>query len=311
MKSDLNGGAINNLLHKPAFWAASIFSIAALAVAITITCSQSSSNGDWPASDARALPGELQDGPATALESNSIKSQAIHTPRTSAAALQGPVATGGEGTALEADPFALEHLIDEDGGFGFSVTPEQEARYRDINTNPAYPDLETRMLEMQARRNGKAFSAEAVLAALSTPALWAANDRAVEALALTAEEVHDGREFLSVNRLKIETMVPGDVISLPVAFETGSLQMKVERVRVGTAGAVTWYGKVLEFESENQVSITQGAAITIGGITTPNGVYMMESRAESGWIIPTGTLFKNVEEEDGIYPPKAMKSGSL
>ncbi|GAA3968290.1 hypothetical protein [Allohahella marinimesophila] len=299
--------ASEQLLRKPAFWVASTVSLTAIAVAITVA-----SFGELEQFELAAT-GEVvpvqQIGAGMAYASDWGTSAAAVTVQSPALPLaKMPTIEASADVNPEVDAFAAEHLIDENGDFGFVVTPQQEARYKAINTNASYPDLETRMIEMQARRDGKPFDAETVLAAIAAPAPWAVNDSAVAALELTAEEQHDGREFLSVDRMKIESLVPGDVVELPVAFEGGTMQMEVERVEVGTAGAVTWHGRITDFEEENQVSITQGAAITIGGITTPNGVYMVESRAEAGWIVPTGTLFKNTEEEDGILPPDNTNS---
>ncbi len=294
------------LLRKPLFWMASTASLTAIAVAITIASNDMLDQIDSATGAVATAPqAELSNAYSNAWATPVLVEAPVAVSATAEdlPAVDSPVAI-----ASVEDAFAAEHLIDENSDFGFTVTAQQEARYEEINTNASYPDLETRMIEMQARRDGKPFDAEAVLAALATPAPWAVNDSAVEALDLTLEEQHDGREFLSVDRMKIESLVAGDVIELPVAFEGGMMQMEVERVEVGTSGAVTWHGRITDFEEENQVSITQGEAITVGGITTPNGVYMVESRAEAGWIVPTGTLFKNTEEEDGILPPENTNS---
>src|SRR5690606_37874664 len=118
----------------------------------------------------------------------------------------------------------------------------------------------------------------------------------------------DGREFVKVDQMKIETLVPGDTLELPVSFESGSMEMIVDNVEVSETGEVTWFGRIKDYEQENQVSITQGETVTIGGITTPNGEYMIESRADAGWIIPTGTLFNPVDEDDRVYPEEQKNS---
>ena len=307
-KKSARKGATEQLLSKPAFWMASTLSLTAVAVAVTIASNGMLDQVELTVAEETAVKQQLDVAPADFGEWARPASAAASAPVSTAVVATVAATPLAAPVASAADAFAQEHLVDENTDFGFTVSVEQEARYKEINANVTYPSLETRMIEMQARRNGDVFDADAVLAALASPTPWTVDDSAVSSLDLTVEEQHDGREFLNVDRMKIESLVPGDVMELPLAFEGGSMQMEVERVEVSASGAVTWHGRIMDFEEENQVTITQGAAITVGGITTPNGVYMVESRAESGWIVPTGTLFKNTEEEDGVFPPEAKNS---
>ena len=303
--SKAQGDASNRMLSKPLFWLSTTGTIGAFVVALTILV-DSVPTGDQLAT----LPGVESAVAVTATVAPvATQNEVQPLPLAKAALVEQPI--DGSLALMSTDAptdFESEHLADESGNYGFTVTPQQETQYQSLNTNSDYPSLETRMLEMQARRGGKVFSPEAVLSALAQEHPWQESAEMGDQLDLTQEERFDGREFVKVDQMKIETLVPGDTLELPVSFESGSMEMVVDNVEVSGTGEVTWFGRIKDYEEENQVSITQGSTVTIGGITTPNGEYMIESRAAAGWIIPTGTLFKPVDEDDRIYPPEQKNS---
>ncbi|GAA3978183.1 hypothetical protein [Allohahella marinimesophila] len=299
------GDASDRILSKPLFWVSTTGSIGAFVVALTILV-DSVPKGDQVV----ALPG-VESAVAVMATAEPVVTQSEFQP---AAAPQTAKTTqtidGAMAQTMNDAPtdFESEHLSDESGNFGFTVTPAQESQYQALNTNSDYPSLETRMLEMQARRSGKVFDPETVLRALAQEHPWQESAEVSDQLDLTPEQLYDGREFVKVDQMKIETLVPGDTLELPVSFESGSMEMVVDNVEVSDTGEVTWFGRIKDYEEENQVAITQGTTVTIGGITTPNGEYMIESRAAAGWIVPTGTLFNPVDEDDRIYPPEQKNS---
>jgi hypothetical protein len=297
--------ASDRILSRPLFWVSTTGSIGAFVVALTILV-DSVPTGQ-PVVAVPAVNGaEAVNTMQTPMAHQDELLVNAPTQATSAATIvQGTLA---QTTSDAPTDFESEHLADESGNYGFTVTPAQESQYQSLNTNSDYPSLETRMLEMQARRGGKVFDPESVLKALAQEHPWQESAEASDQLDLTPEQRFDGREFVKVDQMKIETLVPGDTLEPPVSFESGSMEMVVDNVEVSETGEVTWFGRIKDYEQENQVSITQGETVTIGGITTPNGEYMIESRAAAGWIVPTGTLFNPVDDDDRVYPPEQKNS---
>ncbi len=170
--------------------------------------------------------------------------------------------------------------------------------------NPDYPTFASRFDEIRARRDGLHLDPEALLAAMHQPTAWTVDESQAEGLPLTDEERHDGREFIRFSPLKVETLVPGDVIEIPIWQANANYRMQVDRVEAHGDGNVTWYGHLKEFERDNQVTITRGESLTYGGITTPDALYVLEARGEKGWIADSGTLFKG--EEVPVEPGEAV-----
>src|SRR5690606_11412827 len=150
--------------------------------------------------------------------------------------------------------------------------------------NPDYPTFASRFDEIRARRDGLHLDPEALLAAMHQPTAWTVDESQAEGLPLTDEERHDGREFIRFSPLKVETLVPGDVMEIPIWQANANYRMQVDRVEAHGDGNVTWYGHLKEFERDNQVTITRGESLTYGGITTPDALYVLEARGEKGWI---------------------------
>src|SRR5690606_32926926 len=82
--------------------------------------------------------------------------------------------------------------------------------------NPDYPTFASRFDEIRARRDGLHLDPEALLAAMHQPTAWTVDESQAEGLPLTDEERHDGREFIRFSPLKVETLVPGDVMEIPI-----------------------------------------------------------------------------------------------
>lgn len=182
-----------------------------------------------------------------------------------------------------------------------------EADYDVLNTNPEYPDLQYRALELNARRAGAlAMSPEEILTRLAQREAWAYRDEPAPDLELTNDERYDGRAFLQVDTRKIESLMPGDQLDIPIHPLQKTFTMIFERVEVQPENDVTWYGHLTEFEAANQVSITRGKIMTAIGITTPDEHFTLQAWGESGWIVSSNTLFKrDPDQTDAVLPEDA------
>lgn len=176
--------------------------------------------------------------------------------------------------------------------FTQGVTDELEARYDEVNQNADYPTLEQRIEEMQGRREGRQFAPQMVIQQMEQSDIWQESDEPGPALTLTDEERHDGRSFVQFEPLRIESLMAGDLLELPLPLEKTTYTLLIESVEVGDHGDITWNGRIAEYSNDNQVTITQGKQLTVAGITTPLGQYVLEARQGSGWIAAGGDLFK-------------------
>ncbi len=180
--------------------------------------------------------------------------------------------------------------------------------------NPNYPTLEMRLDEMAARRGGQNFDPDAVMEALQKSAAWETGNAEMDKLDLSEEEMNDGREFIRFDRLKLETLVNGDTMELPISQIGQTYQTRITQAQSNTDGSVTWHGtlmggdtSVTNSDGEGfDVTITSGKKMVSGGIFTPEGHFVIEAVDDQGWIANASTLFKH-NESDAIVPPNAAQ----
>jgi hypothetical protein len=185
-----------------------------------------------------------------------------------------------------------------------SIPAELQETYAEVSDNPDYPQLQDRLDAMQKRHVNKSFDAEQVTDALARPDAWVRVDTPPAELPLTAAEKFDGREFIRFNPTRIETLMPGDTLEIPVWQLGERFTMRVERTETHANGSVTWHGHLDDFSEPHRVTITVGDGLSLGGIDTPNGHYVLQAHGKSGWIASSETLFKRSETEtDMVIPP--------
>ncbi|MAM89608.1 MAG: hypothetical protein CME36_20100 [unclassified Hahellaceae] len=178
----------------------------------------------------------------------------------------------------------------------------------ELGDNPDYPTLESRLTEMQARRENMTFDPAQVLAAIQQPSAWQADDSVAEQMDLADEDRYDGRTFIRFNAMKVETLMPGDTMEIPIEQANSIYQMVVDEVEDHRDGSITWRGHLQDFNEENQVMITQSDGVTYAGVFTPDAPYTIEARDDTGWVVSTGTLFKGEEAPLPIPVPDISTS---
>jgi hypothetical protein len=181
---------------------------------------------------------------------------------------------------------------------------ELQEEYDRISDNPDYPQLETRLNEMQHRHRQRAFDPEQVVKTMAQPEAWSRIDNPPESLPLTPVEKTDGREFIRFSPLRIETLMPGDTLEIPIWQLGVRYKMRVDATEGHANGSVTWHGHLEDFAEPHRVTITVGNGLSLGGIETPRGHYVLQANGEAGWIASSETLFKRDETgTDMVIPP--------
>ena len=181
---------------------------------------------------------------------------------------------------------------------------ELQERYADLSNNIDYPDLQTRLDAMHQRHAGKKYSAREVVDALAKGNAWEELEEIPTTLPLSQEDLHDGREFIRFNQLRIETLMPGDVLELPIAQLGTRFFMEIDNTEIHDNGSVSINGELKDFSEEFRVTMTVGKNLSLAGIDTPNGHYVLQAHGDIGWIASSQTLFKpDLSQADVIMPP--------
>ena len=193
---------------------------------------------------------------------------------------------------------------DRPAGKGNLSKAELQAEYDLISDNPDYPQLEMRLDAMQKRHPNRSFEPEQVVATMGQSEAWVRIDTPPENLPLTPVEKSDGREYIRFAPLRVETLMPGDTLEIPIWQLGVRYKMRVDQTETHANGSVTWHGHLEDFAEPHRVTITVGNGLSVGGIETPRGHYVLQAIGESGWIASSETLFKRDETgTDMVVPP--------
>lgn len=166
-----------------------------------------------------------------------------------------------------------------------------------------YQYVQDRLDIMRARRPDVSYNADDVAAALARKDAWSPSPVTPTDLPLQPEELVDGREFIDFDSLKLETLVPGDSVKLAIGDTGQQYDVNIDDVQQQDESRITWKGHIEGYDGEKyHVSFTKGETLTVGGIDTPDGHYVIQAHGNKGWVASSGLLFK--EHADPIVPPE-------
>lgn len=172
------------------------------------------------------------------------------------------------------------------------------------NANPEGVSFDERLAAMQQRRPNQQFDPAAVEAAMQRQTAWAPAEEVPEDLPLQPEEFTDGRQFIELDSLKIETLMPGDAVKVTIDETGEDYNVTVDRVEKHDYNSISWYGHIEGADGQiYSVSFTRGETLTVGGLDTPEGHYVLQAHGNNGWIASSALLFKiDPNVDDAIYP---------
>ncbi|MAM86303.1 hypothetical protein [Allohahella sp. A8] len=228
---------------------------------------------------------------------------------TTDAILHSDAATTGE-PAVVASPHPAQTSLPEPARRppAVAVTDPQPDLLLQPDVNPDYPTFQDRVTEVSVRRNNRDFDPQALWVASQRPEAWQALEAPSQNFGLSAEEMQDGREFINIDPLKIESLVPGDTLELPIAQLNTTLVAQIDEVRSEDNGRnVTWTGEILGLDAPNQITLTRGGDLIMAGISTPDGVYELQAHGSEGWIANGATLFKG-QDQQIVVPPELIEN---
>ena len=185
-----------------------------------------------------------------------------------------------------------------------------EEQYRLVSNNEDYPTLASRINAIKDRRPNLNIPAEAVLAALEKSESWEATQGPLAKVKskLSEVELSDGRSFLEFDRIKVETLMPGDHMYIPIDDLGTAYDMRIDEVEDFSDGNLMWKGSLINVEGTEAeggtVTITQSSNITVASIVLRETDYTLESFGSEGWIADSAILFKNEQgrETDAVTP---------
>ena len=175
-------------------------------------------------------------------------------------------------------------------------------------TAPEYEHIATRLDAMHQRRPNENFDPAAVAAAVERPTAWAPAEEVPTELPLEPEEFSDGRQFIQFDSLKLETLMPGDNVEVRVEELGDDYTVVIDEVKKHDYSNISWYGHIDGDDGQTySVSFTRGEGLTVGGLSTPDGHYVLQAHGNNGWIASSGLLYKiDPNVPDVIYPEDVM-----
>lgn len=181
---------------------------------------------------------------------------------------------------------------------------EMLASYSKEYDAPIAPELTQRLAAMQARRPSQPYDPDDVAAAVDRTDGWHPTDTVHRELPLAEDEFSDGRQFIQLDSLKIETLMPGDLVNVRVAEKARDYQVVIDRIEKHDYNSISWYGHIEGDDGHKyQVSFTRGEQLTVGGLDTPDGHFVLQALGEKGWIASSQLLFKaDTSTSDAINP---------
>ncbi|MEM9101109.1 MAG: hypothetical protein AAGB12_02195 [Pseudomonadota bacterium] len=180
-----------------------------------------------------------------------------------------------------------------------------EAQASESNTSgDAAMTLSKRITTIAQRRPDLELDASQIESLLNEPDAWGWTDN-TEGLRLSDEELVDGREFIQFESMRVEVLMPGDKIRLPIRQLGQAYEVSINSVVQNQGKSMTWSGVFIEEGNQYDINITQSDRLTYAGINTPQGHYEMKAYNGKGWIVSSGTLFKMpANESDAVIPPE-------
>lgn len=171
-------------------------------------------------------------------------------------------------------------------------------------------EVQERMSAIQARRPNLNLDAATLQAKMAQSNTWTPTDEVPNHLPLKPEEFTDGRQFISLDDLKIETLMPGDKVDVVTPDTKNTYAVTIDSVEKHDYNSISWHGHIIGEDGQSYaVSFTKGESLTVGGFSTPDGHYVLQGHGKDGWIASSGLLYKqDTSVTDAIHPEDVMNA---
>lgn len=169
---------------------------------------------------------------------------------------------------------------------------------------PTHIDIEERIEAMQKRRPDQTYDPVVIVEAVKRDAAWGPTNTIPKHLPLRPDEFTDGRQFIQFDSLKMETLMVGDSIKLNINEVGKNYEIVIDSVEKNDYDSVSWFGHLEGEDGQTySVSFTRGKELTVSGIDTPEGHYVLQAHGNDGWIASSKLLFKvDSSSTDAVNP---------
>jgi len=188
------------------------------------------------------------------------------------------------------------------------ITPKQlddaRKRYSQVISNSRYPTLDARITALEALYPQQSFKPNELVDLLSEPNAWQPATTSTQELPLTPAQRNDGRKFIELKPERLLVMLPGDSLELPIEQLGANFQMKVDSREALPNGGFVLHGRLTNTDEVMRVTLTQTPGLSLAGIDTPKGHYVLQANDGRGWIASSDILFKqDGRKHDMVVPP--------
>jgi hypothetical protein len=170
--------------------------------------------------------------------------------------------------------------------------------------------VQERMSAIQSRRPNLRLDANTLQTKMAQPVAWSSSEEIPKHLPLKPEEFTDGRQFISVDDLKIETLMPGDQVNIQIPDTKNNYEVVIDSVEKHDYNSISWHGHINGADGQTYaVSFTRGESLTVAGFSTPDGHYVLQGHGKDGWIASSDLLYKqDTSVTDAILPEDVINS---
>jgi hypothetical protein len=201
----------------------------------------------------------------------------------------------------------------QSGAISTTTTAATATASPSAEVDPTLPaTVQERMSAIQARRPNLRLDANTLQTKMAQPIAWSSSEEIPKHLPLKPEEFTDGRQFISVDDLKIETLMPGDQVNIQTPDTKNNYEVVIDSVEKHDYNSISWHGHINGADGQTYaVSFTRGESLTVAGFSTPDGHYVLQGHGKDGWIASSDLLYKqDTSVSDAINPEDVINAES-
>lgn len=193
------------------------------------------------------------------------------------------------------------------GSFGGGIPSGTTAAATQKKEQAIPETIQERLDAINNRRPDLHIDSNTLQAKMAQTTAWSNTDTIPKNLPLKPEEFTDGRHFIAVDDLKIETLMPGDKLNINIPDTNNDHEVVIDTVEKHDYNSITWYGHINGADGQTySVSMTRGETLTVAGFDTPDGHFVLQGQGKDGWIASSSLLFK--EHTNPIDPQDVLNA---
>ncbi len=108
----------------------------------------------------------------------------------------------------------------------------------------------------------------------------------------------------SINSFISTINIGANKINVQVDNNAKDYEVTIDRIEKHDYNSISWHGHIQGDDGQKySVSFTRGEQLTVGGLDTPDGHYVLQGHGNKGWVASSQLLFKaDTSVSDAIHP---------